>query len=75
MASSKPKTTMNKLNRERKVCERRLDKAARKVARMNESPDAQAEPADHLQYWIEDPDAPAAEEAEADTASQPSGGS
>jgi hypothetical protein len=33
MASSKPKTTMNKLNRERKVRERRLDKQARKNAR------------------------------------------
>ena len=35
MASSKPKTTMNKLNRERKVREKRLDKEARKVARQN----------------------------------------
>jgi hypothetical protein len=35
MASSKQKTTMNKLNRERKVREKRLDKAARKVARAN----------------------------------------
>ncbi len=69
MASSKPKTTMNKLNRERKVRERRLDKAARKVARMNETPDASAQPADHLSYWLDDPDAPA-EEAEADTATQ-----
>jgi hypothetical protein len=40
MASSKQKTTMNKLNRERKLRERRLDKEARKVARMN----APAEP-------------------------------
>ncbi len=35
MASSKQKTTMNKLNRERKVREKRLDKAARKLARAN----------------------------------------
>lgn len=44
MASSKQKTTMNKLNRERKLRERRLDKEARKVARMN----APAEP--EVQY-------------------------
>ncbi len=75
MASSKPKTTMNKLNRERKVRERRLDKAARKVARMNESPDAQAQPADHLSYWLDDPDAPATPADTAEEASQPPSGS
>lgn len=41
MASSKQKTTMNKLNRERKLRERRLDKEARKVARMNAPADAE----------------------------------
>ena len=75
MASSKPKTTMNKLNRERKVRERRLDKAARKVARMNESPDAQAQPADHLSYWLDDPDAPAAAAETADEAAESPSGS
>ncbi len=55
MASSKPKTTMNKLNRERKVRERRLDKQARKVARQNAPADTQV-PGDHLEYWVDAPD-------------------
>jgi hypothetical protein len=46
MASSKPKTTMNKLNRERKVRERRLDKQARKNARLNSPEGSQV--LDHL---------------------------
>jgi hypothetical protein len=43
MASSKQKTTMNKLNRERKLRERRLDKEARKVARMNAPAEAEVQ--------------------------------
>ena len=62
MASSKPKTTMNKLNRERKVREKRLDKQARKTRRENEAGDAPAEHADHLQYWLEGTETPAVEE-------------
>jgi hypothetical protein len=49
MASSKPKTTMNKLNRERKVREKRLDKAARKVARQNAAP-----PLDEFGYPLDE---------------------
>jgi hypothetical protein len=48
MASSKQKTTMNKLNRERKLRERRLDKEARKVARMNAPAEAEIQPGDPL---------------------------
>jgi hypothetical protein len=49
MASSKQKTTMNKLNRERKLRERRVDKELRKLARANGEADAQAQPDDQLQ--------------------------
>ena len=56
MASSKPKTTMNKLIRERKVRERRLDKQARKIARMNASDDPQAQE-DRFRDRINDPEA------------------
>ena len=45
MASSKRKTTMNKLNRERKLQERRVDKQAKKVARAN-NPDIEEVPYD-----------------------------
>jgi hypothetical protein len=45
MASrSKRKTTMAKLNRERKVRERRLEKQAKKAARKQAAADAQADP-------------------------------
>jgi hypothetical protein len=54
MASSKQKTTMNKLNRERKLRERRLDKEARKVARLNAASDIQADPDGLLQSEPED---------------------
>ena len=40
MASSKRKTTMAKLNRERKLLERRQEKQARKVARKQAAADA-----------------------------------
>jgi hypothetical protein len=55
MASSKQKTTMNKLNRERKLRERRLDKEARKVARMNAPADTEARPGDPLQDELGEP--------------------
>ena len=45
MASSgKRKTTMAKLNRERKLLERRQEKQARKVVRKRAAADAQATP-------------------------------
>ncbi|HET9073562.1 MAG TPA: hypothetical protein VFN48_03205 [Solirubrobacteraceae bacterium] len=53
MASSKAKTTMNKLNRERKVRERRLNKEARKTARVNSPEAEEAMHVDHLAYWLE----------------------
>ncbi len=37
MASSKQKTTMNKINRERKLLEKRAEKQRRKLARANGS--------------------------------------
>ena len=42
-SSTKRKTTMAKLNRERKLIERRQEKQARKVARKQAAADAQAE--------------------------------
>ena len=45
MASrSKRKTTMAKLNRERRVRERRLEKQAKKAARKQAAADARADP-------------------------------
>lgn len=58
MASSKAKTTMSKLNRERNVRERRAIKEARKQARLNAPVDEQAEHADHRQYWLEGTEGP-----------------
>ncbi len=58
MASSKPKTTMNKLNRERKVREKRLDKEARKIARQNMPAEHHLRPHDLFQNQAYDPDAP-----------------
>jgi hypothetical protein len=55
MASSKQKTTMNKLNRERKLRERRLDKEARKVARMNAPAEAEVQLDEHGQPIIAEP--------------------
>jgi hypothetical protein len=49
MASSKQKTTMNKLNRERKVRERRIDKEARKLARANAPAETEFRPHDEFQ--------------------------
>jgi hypothetical protein len=54
MASSKQKTTMNKLNRERKLRERRLDKEARKVARLSAAGEIQPDPDGLLQSDPED---------------------
>jgi hypothetical protein len=49
MASSgKRKTTMAKLNRERKLLERRLEKQAKKVARKQASADQAGGPSDTL---------------------------
>jgi hypothetical protein len=49
MASSgKKKTTMGKLNRERKLRERRLDKQAKKDARKQASADQQGQSGDAL---------------------------
>lgn len=49
MASgTKRKTTMAKLNRERKLRERRLDKQARKVARKQAATDHPGQPGDEL---------------------------
>ncbi len=49
MASAgKKKTTMAKLNRERKLRERRLDKQTRKDARKSASTDQQVEPGEML---------------------------
>jgi hypothetical protein len=53
MASSKQRTTMNKLNRERKLRERRADKDAKKAARMNADPDAQIQPEEQLEDGTE----------------------
>ncbi len=55
MASSKQKTTMNKLNRERKLRERRLDKEARKVARANAAGEPQVESGEQLFDAFGDP--------------------
>jgi hypothetical protein len=73
MASSKPKTTMNKLNRERKVREKRLDKEARKIARQNMPADHHLRPHDLFQNQAYDPDAPElpAEATEADADAEP----
>ena len=60
-SSSKKKTTMSKLNRERKLRERRLDKQARKDARKQASADQQGEPAD---VPIGDEDHPISADAE-----------
>jgi len=46
MASGNRKTTMAKLNRERRLHERRLDKKARKDARKHASSQEQGQPAD-----------------------------
>ena len=43
-SSSKRKTTMAKLNRERKLLERRQEKQARKAARKQAAADASADP-------------------------------
>jgi hypothetical protein len=43
-STSKRKTTMAKLNRERKLIERRQDKQARKVARKQAAADERANP-------------------------------
>ena len=43
MASRKRKTTMAKLNRERKLRERRLEKQAKKAARKQAAADARAD--------------------------------
>lgn len=58
MASSKQRTTMNKLNRERKLRERRADKDAKKLARMNADPEAQAQPDEQLEEGISEPASP-----------------
>jgi hypothetical protein len=55
MASSKQRTTMNKLNRERKLRERRADKDAKKAARMNADPDAQIQPDEQLEDGVSEP--------------------
>jgi hypothetical protein len=47
-SSSKRKTTMAKLNRERKLQERRLEKQAKKDARKREAADASGPPGDTL---------------------------
>ena len=65
MASSgKKKTTMAKLNRERKLRERRLDKQAKKDARKQASADRQGQSRDvltggHDQPILADPGQPA----------------
>ena len=43
-SSSKRKTTMAKLNRERKLVERRQEKQSKKAARKRAAADAQADP-------------------------------
>ena len=43
-SSSKRKTTMAKLNRERKLLERRQEKQSKKAARKQAAADAQADP-------------------------------
>jgi hypothetical protein len=43
-SSSKRKTTMAKLNRERKLVERRQEKQSKKAARKQAAADAQADP-------------------------------
>jgi hypothetical protein len=55
MASSKQRTTMNKLNRERKLRERRADKDAKKAARMNADPDAQIQPDEQQDDGLSEP--------------------
>lgn len=53
-SSGKRKTTMAKLNRERKLQERRRDKAARKDARRNAPPSWETDPAAEPSPWDED---------------------
>jgi hypothetical protein len=60
MASSKKKTTMNKLNRERKLRERRVDKQAKKLARANGLLETPVEPGDELQDELGEPAEPLA---------------
>ena len=67
MASSKAKTTMSKLNRERKVRERRFNKEARKAARTNTPEGEQAEAVDHREYWLEGTDASGVEDVVAES--------
>ena len=47
-SSNKRKTTMAKLNRERKLQERRLEKQAKKAARKQAAADRQGPPGDTL---------------------------
>ena len=58
MASGNRKTTMAKLNRERKLRERRLDKQAKKDARQHTSPTEQGHPGD-VPIGGNDPSSPA----------------
>jgi hypothetical protein len=67
MASSKQKTTMNKLNRERKLRERRLDKEARKVARMNAPAEAEIQLDENGEPIISEPTS----EFDAESSSEP----
>jgi hypothetical protein len=56
-SSSKRKTTMAKLNRERRLRERRLDKQAKKEARKQASADNPDQPGDVLSGDVDEPDA------------------
>ena len=64
MASGNRTTTMAKLNRERKLRERRLDKQARKDARKHAPPDQQEQPGD-VPNGADDQSGPAGSDGEA----------
>jgi hypothetical protein len=66
--ASKKKTTMSKLNRERKLRERRLDKQAKKDARKQAS--AEQGQSDDTPTWDDDQAAPSDIEAAPDAAVQ-----
>jgi hypothetical protein len=63
MANGNRKTTMAKLNRERKLRERRLDKQARKDARKHAPPNPEEQPGD-VPHGAEDQSGPAGPDGE-----------
>lgn len=54
MASSRQKTTMNKINRERKLREKRIEKQERKLARANGQSEPDSPFGGEVQFGTED---------------------